>query len=237
MAGAIAVLLIAFVVACAAEAPKPCCTPKQWTGSFGESVGSSTRERRGHDRRGFMSLVSNITLDYTGQRMAMQSMSFRPGKRVARYNFIADYKKKMGYMIDVGRSKCFRIPLKKPMPSNCIPSSAKYYGSITLGSRAAGLKVSSWGVFFKTREMAGSAVISVDKSCIPVGEQVFGGNRRTGFMANIGYMDITGGIRDPKVFVPPSICKKGLASLLYPIRDSSLERPDFKSYFLEKYLL
>ncbi|CAC5402989.1 unnamed protein product [Mytilus coruscus] len=178
-----------------------CCGPAQWEGY--ESV-SSGLQFNGTGTEGIGLL--NMSVDANINKVAIKGYSMWNGQRVKQHN-LYDYSAGKSYSVYNG--KCLKADLS-PYPSpgkiNCVPSDAKlvlstYYGT---GDNKYEIDVYEYMIDGKKMEL------SVNKgSCLPVGQH----QQITNGFADIGFMGITEGIKDPSVFdIPPECNNAGTVS-------------------------
>jgi len=117
------------------------------------------------------------------------------------------------YVVDLKKNKCWTKKKAGGFRKACIPDDAKDLGEFSLGLKGV-FKVHSYEVkkSIKRGFVEASVTVSVidDGVCVPVGENISGVMKRVGFMQNVGFIDITAGIKNETVFDVPKQCEHGL---------------------------
>ncbi|XP_052076423.1 ependymin-related protein 1-like [Mytilus californianus] len=171
-----------------------CCGPAQWEGYEGVFAGVQANGTGGEGKG-----LLNISVDANINKVAIKGYSMWNGQRVKQH-LLNDYSAGNSYTAYNGKCLTAALP---PYPSpgklNCVPYDAKlvlstYYGA---GDNKYEIDVYEFMVDGIKIEL------SVNKgSCVPVGEHQQLAN---GF-ADVGFMGITEGIKDPSVFDIPPEC-------------------------------
>ncbi|XP_060076516.1 ependymin-like [Ylistrum balloti] len=187
-------VLVTLSVAVVASA-QICCVPKQWEGVQGNLLAMTT------DNAAQPTIVSSsylISYDATNKRVAtIQSVS--SGNYTNSAGVILDYA--AGIQYTVQGPKCTKTTLGVFVES-CIPSDAHkdgdtYYGAFTPINVTAYSYVKNGFQVYST--------MTTD-TCAPVQEVVYGEFEGSRYMQSLGYSNITPGIKDPMVFMPPDFC-------------------------------
>ncbi|CAC5407934.1 unnamed protein product [Mytilus coruscus] len=172
-----------------------CCGPAQWEGHEGVFAGVQVNGTGGEGKQGLL----NISVDANINKVAIKGYSMWNGQRVKQH-LLNDYSTGKSYAVYDGKCLTANLP---PYPSpgklNCVPSDAKlvlstYYGA---GDNKYEIDVHEFMVDGKKMEL------NVNKgSCVPVGEH----QQLTNGFADVGFMGINEGIKDPSVFDIPPEC-------------------------------
>ncbi|XP_076117760.1 ependymin-related protein 1-like [Mytilus galloprovincialis] len=173
-----------------------CCGPAQWEGYEGVHAGAQINGTAGEGRG-----LLNISVDANINKVVVRGYSNWNGQQVKQH-ILNDYSAGKSYTVYGGNCVTADLPpYPTPGKLNCIPFDAKlvlstYYG---IGDNKYEIDVYEFMVDGKKMEF------SVTKgSCVPVGEQQQLAN---GF-ADVGFIGLTEGIKDPSVFNIPSECNR-----------------------------
>ncbi|XP_063414213.1 uncharacterized protein LOC134696393 [Mytilus trossulus] len=172
-----------------------CCGPAQWEGYEGVHAGAQVNGTGGEGRG-----LLNISVDANINKVVVRGYSMWNGQQVKQH-ILNDYSAGKKYTVYGGKCVTADLPpYPAPGKLNCVPSDAKlvlstYYG---IGDNKYEIDVYEFMVEGKKMEF------SVTKgSCVPVGEQ----QQLTNGFADVGFIGLTEGIKDPSVFNIPSECK------------------------------
>lgn len=199
---------------------KGCCTPDQWQGYQFSSAGYNGK------KPGFVESGVFISYDATNKQVAAKATYTKNGKD-RKYNIVVRYEKdsevlrwcsgencegkgKM-FILDEQNDKCFVKKLRKPFRKMCIPKGAKSPGNFRFGAGNSSLEVEAFNMkrFSRKRNVFVESWMTVTKDgCIPVTESLHGAIKGVGFMENVGFADISPGIKDPAVFDIPKQCEE-----------------------------
>ncbi|XP_069134904.1 uncharacterized protein [Argopecten irradians] len=177
------------------QAPRKCCFPQKFQ-SPGGMIGLVETGGKTY----FQSTNLNISYDATLQKQATVSQTSINESPPTIEIELKDYRD--GVQYNVRNGKCFKNPLKSPMP-NCIPDDATYEPMV-MGSGATKLK---GGVY--TYTLHGIKVTDfVTDDCVLI-SQILNGNvgPTVEYWYTLGYSALTLGIKDEKVFDVPATCK------------------------------
>merc|ERR1711922_58787 len=187
------VVLCALVAAAAAQQPKPCQTPPQWQGKF---------ERRA-DKFNFTK-YAEISYDETNKRVREMEFLIDGANKTA-YDVLYLHNVNEEYRIDLKTKNCTKHPLSRPFIPFGMPDGARYVGAANVGPvnipDEHATVIIFEGVDEEEKARFSGTVTSPD--CVPV-QSTYVSNR-TGFV-HTTFFDITGGIPDPTVFIPPANC-------------------------------
>ncbi|KAL5019196.1 hypothetical protein ScPMuIL_004918 [Solemya velum] len=177
-----------------------CCWPSKWEGGEGVNIGITKGEQT-HLIEGYLF----VHYDYDNKMIAVDEDVFRDGKEM-KAKLIRDYKSKIQYSIANG--VCTRQKLPGPMISNCILKNATKLGSYYMGM-ANKIQMTSYSFPAPHEHGKVSMTVSDDESCVLIGSIKTGSSKKRGdYLAAIGFVNMTPGIKDPSVFKIPDICKQ-----------------------------
>merc|ERR1712110_89336 len=187
------VVLCALVAAAAAQQPKPCQTPPQWQGRF---------ERRA-DKFNFTK-YAEISYDETNKRVREIEKEME-GSNVTAYDVLYLHNVNEEYRIDLKTKNCTKHPLSRPFIPFGMPDGAHYVGAANVGPVNIPDEHATVIIFEGVDEQEKARYFGevTAPDCIPVSTSFI--TNRTGFV-HTQFFDITGGIPDPTVFIPPSNC-------------------------------
>ncbi|OWF50608.1 ependymin-related protein 1-like [Mizuhopecten yessoensis] len=172
-----------------------CCVPKQWEGVQGNVLAAI---QPNDVEPMILSSSYMISYDAINKRVAtIESLS--SGNFSGTAGVILDYSAGIQYTIQ--GPKCTRTTLGSFLES-CIPSNAHndgdtYYGAITP------LNVTAYS--YVRHGFNVLATVTQD-TCAPVQEVIYGDYAGNRYMQSVGYSNITPGIKDSSVFMPPAFC-------------------------------
>ncbi|XP_033127891.1 mammalian ependymin-related protein 1-like isoform X2 [Anneissia japonica] len=107
------------------------------------------------------------------------------------------------YRLNFQTKVCEVLPISREFRPIGIPLNGTFYGEATIGSKAEhgeGVNVQAWGGDAEFGRYIGVWTLT---GCLPVREGYY--SNQTGFI-NTEFFDITLGISDPNVFIPPQEC-------------------------------
>eukprot|EP01122_Echinamoeba_exundans_P002820 TRINITY_DN12804_c0_g1_i1.p1 TRINITY_DN12804_c0_g1~~TRINITY_DN12804_c0_g1_i1.p1 ORF type:complete len:233 (+),score=52.11 TRINITY_DN12804_c0_g1_i1:44-742(+) len=205
------VLLLAAISAVHAAAPtavEPCCAPSQF-----EGISAQWDPREKFHRN------AQISYDAVNSRVSVK-WNQRVREVSHLFNAIFLYNQKTLYFVDENHTgehvfKCEKHVLNEQFPLDCVPTDALYEGSRTLAGNQ--LLVDVWS--FQTQSFNNQTIKAFDMRSRNGCWQVAGLNRSHRFGLDFHMMwDLTSGIQNPNVFVPPKECtnapiKNGFNSL------------------------
>ncbi|XP_067653502.1 mammalian ependymin-related protein 1-like [Haliotis asinina] len=188
---AVYALLVAFASA------DPCCTPDQWEGIAGSIVGSVTN--------GITTSAQSTTFvsyDFTNMKLASNTTTVVDGMTYRNMTII-DYNKKLMYQYNEMTGVCAVTEFDQPFKKACVPDNAKELGNFYYGAADNMLKATSYMI----KQDPFTAYVSMTATgCIPISEVAYGNLGTTAVMTSTGFVNITPGIKNPSVFVPPTAC-------------------------------
>ncbi|XP_065184344.1 mammalian ependymin-related protein 1-like [Sycon ciliatum] len=185
-------LILALCVAGAfAQIPIRCTSPTAWEGRLFE-VNPSRRFER----------FARIAYDASNERVAIREEVIE-GETREFYEEIFIHRAEVGYRINGRTRQCEKFALKEPFRYIQVPENATSYGEAYVGSSSvagAGTLVNLWGGETERGRYSGSWT---SVGCVPVTDSYV--SSTTGFI-HWTFYDVTLGISDPNVFIPPSNC-------------------------------
>lgn len=127
------------------------------------------------------------------------------GKQTLFVNYIMLFKESLLYKISFHNKTCERLPLSVPFRPLEVPQDASFGGQLIIGGSSKpgeGLLVNLWkGTDPQTK---GRYMMTFTEfGCLPIQQNYF--SKETGGVFT-SFFDMTTGIRDPNVFIPPPFC-------------------------------
>lgn len=186
-------LVLAGVALAFAQVPKPCVSPDLWEARLLEIDPSKTFERRG-----------KFSYDAVNNRTSIFE-EIDIGTQREFYHDIALFKEKILYRYNLRTKQCNNYTLNDTFRRIEVPPTAKLFGQFYIGSNVAegaGILVSAFGGDTERGRYVGTWTAV---GCAPVTDAYF--SQRTGFV-HWSFYDVTLGISDPNVFVPPAECRQ-----------------------------
>ncbi|CAF0784143.1 unnamed protein product [Didymodactylos carnosus] len=192
-------VIVCAIVCTLAQVPRPCVSPPQWEGRLFD-YSSDTSERFARSGR--------FSYDSTYQRERLIEEIDVGNETAQYYDVIALFQARLEFVINLRSRNCSRRTITRPWRDFGIPENARSYGEAYVGTSArpgAGLLVTIWGGNFTTpqNETIYYTGTWTYEGCLPVHRTVY--TPTSGIFHDAIY-DITTGIRDPNVFVPPREC-------------------------------
>ncbi|CAF3087755.1 unnamed protein product [Rotaria socialis] len=193
--------MLLFVIFCLlgctfAQLPKPCISPGQWEARVRTSNPQLKAE-----------LFGKLTYDSVYHRTRiLQDVTV--GTTETYYDIITFYEGKLAFFIDKKTDVCSRVPFDQPWRDYGIQADARFVREAYIGSSAvssSGLLVTVW---------SGNTTIPINQTatyigtwtydgCLPISDITFEPHDRINYTF---FYDITIGISDPNVFIPPRQC-------------------------------
>ncbi|RUS85477.1 hypothetical protein EGW08_006753 [Elysia chlorotica] len=196
-----------------------CCTPDQWEGTQSEFAGYA-----GYVRHGLITEYNHVAYDFTAKRSAVY-LRYVNGDIEAKIKVVvlSEDKGLMVYVDDYEKGSCWKKKLEGEFRKACIPDDAKSYGEYYLGLDG-GYKVSS----YKIRGKRMNTILTVqpvsEGVCAPIGEISMGRVGHYDILKNVGFVDITPGIKNETVFDVPRDCTEDWSDFDLPIE---IDRQDY----------
>lgn len=181
------------------EQQPPCQTAAQWEGRASEWDHVQGRNNR------FL-----ISFDGVGlrKRVIEEKKSFMPGRRF--YEYLMEYKTNTMYTINMHMQTCNVSQLKQPWQNHTIPPDATLEDEYEMGDPGSGLHVQEWSDRLPARRSESWIGIYTPKTenggCWPVVEVFTDDTTDPPVSLTTRFFDITPGIKNMSVFVPPSFC-------------------------------
>ena len=186
-------LLVAGLALTYAQEPKRCISPATW-----EARVLRVDPSKAFDSLGKFSYdAPNMRTRFIEEVDESQERSF--------YDELFLFKEKIGYRFNIREKTCVRFNLTEPFRAIEVPPEARSFGSLYIGSSAAegaGVLVDVWGGQTERGRYSGSWT---SVGCIPVNDAYV--STQTG-VAIASFFDVTGGISDPNIFIPPAECQQ-----------------------------
>ncbi|XP_070578814.1 mammalian ependymin-related protein 1-like [Ptychodera flava] len=187
----ILLVILVFVGVVYGQTPKPCLAPAVWEGKVIQYDISKQFEMRGR-----------MAYDAYNERIhVVDEVNLVDKKDYFSSLFL--HRERKEYQLNMKTKECKVTELTRPFRPVRIPNNATFYGETIIGSLAApgeGVTVQLWGGHTEHGRYAGSWTV---KGCIPVSEVYF--SNQTG-VVHTDFFDVTAGIHDPDVFIPPKEC-------------------------------
>ncbi|UJR32432.1 hypothetical protein I4U23_019894 [Adineta vaga] len=179
-----------------AQVPRPCTSPRQW-----EARVHSSNPNLDAD------LLGRFSYDSVYQRTRILQ-HVKVDHTETYYDIISLYQAKLVFMIDMKTGNCSRFNFDQPWHDFSIQPDAKSLGEAYIGSSTvsdSGLLVTiwTWKQTIPINQTARYIGTWTENKCLPVSNIVF---EPSGNVNHIGYYDITLGINDPNIFIPPEKC-------------------------------
>ena len=171
--------------------PQPCCLPEAL------EFLASGHQRDAH--RDTMEVFASYSLDFKNLRHAM-NRSVLIGRRLETVSMII--LNDTGYLIQPQEKICVKLPNAKYDVTQCIPHDYVYTGLVTLGGTLPVVGFRNITRYFY------SSIHVTPKTCVPVREVGESRSSQGIVSEELVFFNATTGIKDPKVFVPPSYCPK-----------------------------
>ncbi|OZA43274.1 MAG: hypothetical protein B7X84_03595 [Alphaproteobacteria bacterium 17-39-52] len=110
------------------------------------------------------------------------------------------------YVTDIDSRTCYYYPINWPFVAHDIPADAVFEGYESIGSYPDYVTLSQW-IIANASSPSGVGhryMTFTSQGCVPVRDDFF--NNATGF-SYMEFSDVTLGLHDPNIFVPPTGCK------------------------------
>ncbi|ESO84648.1 hypothetical protein LOTGIDRAFT_168508, partial [Lottia gigantea] len=192
----VAVVVVGVVIG---EPSKPgCCTPSQWEGQQGSTIGIVDG--------GIPSVRTSmvrISYDEKNQRIAYVTSESTPqGEK--NYKIIYDYSRKFQFIVDLDTKHCTVSSLTDPFMKLCLPVDAQPKGKFYYGIDGNNLPAMAFSLNVNGTMIT---VVTTADNCIPIAEVLVDGQAQgVSQMHASGFVNLTSGIKDPSVFIPPGTC-------------------------------
>ena len=194
LAAVVAACLVAIV---AAQIPARCASPREWEGR------ALVRDSR---RGQFVEVFSRYAYDETNMRKARYD-DVEANRTTERYHVIELFREKKYYALNLRTRKCETGQLTEPFIPHSVVSNATYRGDYVVGSNAypdSSVEIEIWHHTFTNSK--GNKYYwdgqFTRTGCVPIITTVSGPDD---FWSE-SFVDVTLGLSDPNIFVPPSEC-------------------------------
>ncbi|CAF0771098.1 unnamed protein product [Didymodactylos carnosus] len=192
-------LVVCVIVGALAQVPRPCVSPPQWEGRLFDYTSDSSER---FSRRG------RLSYDAVYQRERLIEEIDVGNQTAEYYDVIALFQARIEFVISLRSRNCTRRTINRPFRQFGIAPDARSYGEAYVGTSSgpgAGLLVTIWGGNFTTPQNETIYYIGTwtYEQCIPI-QQTYFTPARGVFHDSI--YDVTPGISDPDVFIPPRQC-------------------------------
>lgn len=187
-------VILAVVVGAAFAQVQPTCQgPKEF-----ESVLVEINPNRKTER------LARLSYDTQFQRIRIKEEVREGTGQEEFYDELFLHEQQIGYRLNLKTKKCDKFSLKEPFPFIGVPSDAHFDGEGYIGTSGvvgAGVLVDLYTADTQRGRYAGTWT-QID--CFPVSDTYI--SRRTGIV-HWSFFDVTLGISDPNVFIPPPECQ------------------------------
>ncbi|KAK7482194.1 hypothetical protein BaRGS_00026543 [Batillaria attramentaria] len=188
-----AAILLLSVTLVAAQEPRPCLSPEQWEGKFYRTDYSKN-----------FTQFARVSYDETNRRVReVEELEF--GATRDYYDVLYLHNENKEYRLNLRTRTCNVTTLSRPWIPAGVPRNAQYKGEANVGP----VNIPNEHVTviaFDGKDEEGNPYYGTVTSpdCVPVASGFY--SKRTGFIHTTFY-DISAGIPDPSVFIPPSECQ------------------------------
>ncbi|XP_043538537.1 mammalian ependymin-related protein 1-like [Chiloscyllium plagiosum] len=183
-----------FFLVTAKNQPQPCYGPKLLEGQMVTFDPSKHFE-----------MWSKFAFDGIQKRICTKSvLMMDKGVKISVYNFLL-YKENIMFQFYPQNNTCVKTPLRVPFLPIAIPRNATFVSQIYIGGSSApreGILANVWSGEINTVHYMATFT---EVGCLPVSEVIY--TKETGWVTEMFY-DLTTGISDPNVFIPPPKCLK-----------------------------
>ncbi|CAH1772370.1 unnamed protein product, partial [Owenia fusiformis] len=185
---------LCLVAAASAQFPARCEAPMEWEG-----------DAASHDHNYKYQRYGKVSYDAYNQRVRFVDKIYFDN-RTEYSDSLYLHREHVEYRIDMKTRKCEKRPITWEWYPEEVPRNSTFYGEAYLGASIpeAGVEVSMWGAEYK--ESSGATVRwngeFTTVGCIPVHTS----RSRSSDYVSTHFYDVTVGISDPNVFIPPKEC-------------------------------
>ncbi|XP_064624115.1 mammalian ependymin-related protein 1-like [Lineus longissimus] len=184
----IGLLVISLAAVAYAQIPTPCYSPRLFEARMIED-----------DFNKNFTMRAKLSYDGDNQRIRIvEEVNIKDKRDFYDTLFIDNRDFQVEYALNLRTKKCEKRPLTRRFRPVQIPSNATFYGELYLGDS---LLTQSWGG--KTPQGGLYHLLWTVHDCLPVTETYY--STRTSFV-HTTFFDVTLGISDPNVFIPPREC-------------------------------
>ncbi|XP_078001311.1 mammalian ependymin-related protein 1-like [Glandiceps talaboti] len=190
MKGLLAILVLVGVVY--GQTPKPCLAPSLFEARMVEIDYAKEFETR-----------ARIAYDAHNERFHSYEEVFI-GEKKDHFASLFLHKERKEYRLNLATKKCETHELTRPFRHIGIPENATFYDETIIGSLSepgAGVLVQLWGGHTERGRYVGSWTVH---GCVPIHESYHRFNSSES--VHTDFFDVTAGIHDPTIFIPPQEC-------------------------------
>merc|ERR1719315_204486 len=185
-------ILFCLAVYCSAQTPTPCKSPEQWGGRIYQS-----------DRTKEFSTYGKITYDESNQRFRIIE-EIEQGSTRDYYDTLYLHNIGKQYTFNLKTRKCNVTTLTRPFRGFGVPPFAKFLFEAEIGAAGVpGESIIAQTFDGEFRDQARFIVTVTYPDCVPVNFGFY--SNETG-AAISDFFDLSLGISDPMVFIPPTEC-------------------------------
>ncbi|XP_045169094.1 mammalian ependymin-related protein 1-like [Mercenaria mercenaria] len=184
--------LLCLAVYCAAQQPTPCKSPEQWEGRIYRS-----------DRSKEFAEIGKVSYDETNMRVRIIEER-EIGSEKDYYDTLYLHNIRREYKFNLKTKQCNVTTLMRPFRPFGVPPFAKFLFEAEIGAAGVpgeSLIAQTWDGEFEDKSRFVSTVTYPD--CVPLSSGFY--SNETGFVQS-DFFDISLGISDPMVFIPPQEC-------------------------------
>ncbi|KAK6170579.1 hypothetical protein SNE40_018941 [Patella caerulea] len=180
---------------------EPCCTSNKFETVLAEAGGIYVSNTTTVP----IDVWNEMYYDYDRKMMALETHTRLPGGQYKLITVIMDFRQQLEFAID--GDNCTVIQVKEGMQRPCIPNTALYLGTSSIGYGEEVIKFTSWE--FKTPESDVSTKLTVTaKDCVPLTQSMYGTVRGYKTAVSYTYANFKPRITDDSVFDVPSKCQQ-----------------------------
>ncbi|XP_060072819.1 uncharacterized protein LOC132552649 [Ylistrum balloti] len=191
-----AVIFLSVVGAVFSQVPTPCESPRQW----------QARERVAEFGKNFEEYHKVYYDGSSGRERNIAEIE--DGSDREFFDILSLFNENKRYMINMKTRQCNVSSINRPFRHRGVPPNAQFTNAFTLGSVALpgqGLSVQSFiaNVTFGTFHEEYFGLVT-SPGCVPINNYYYNPSEQT--KSVVAYYDLTVGISDPMIFVPPPEC-------------------------------
>ncbi|RUS87258.1 hypothetical protein EGW08_005010 [Elysia chlorotica] len=212
---------VALVLCSLAALGWTCCTPEQWEGEQTLFSGYT-----GFFQRGLIKEFNDVAYDYSNKRSAV-FLRYINGDIEAKIKIVVRYDDNddagMLYVDNYNRGKCWKKRLDREFRKCCIPKDAKRLGEYSMGLKGK-YNATSYEIKGKRMNFILTVQTLGEGVCAPIGQLAAGRVGHFDVVRNVGFINITPGIKNETVFDVPWDCKDDWSDFDLPIE---IDRQDY----------
>ncbi|CAF1396542.1 unnamed protein product [Rotaria sp. Silwood1] len=189
------IFLLSLIGVVVAQQPRPCASSSQWEALIIDHI---------NDEK--ITVQGKLSYDSLYQRERFIEEVVVGDDYY--YETIALFQAQLEFVINLTARNCSRLPLTRPWRDFAIRPDARSYGEAYIGSSASpstGLLVTIWGGNYTTpsNDTVNYIGMWTYEACLPVSQTSTHPKYGTSHQS---FYDVSGGISDPNVFIPPREC-------------------------------